>query len=642
MADHDVIAGRYRVDDVLPEDIPGAATSTATDMILGRSVLVRLLPAGRPALLDAARRAALVTDARLTRVLDVGTLPDGRGYVINEQVAGASLATMLQRGPVAAGLARSVLGETAAAIDVARRRGVHHLTLRPSVVHVAQDGRVLLTGLALDAALLDLHLADAEATGVDTEDLVRLLYAALTGRWPGRPDDPVRPGLPEAPADGPGRWVPPAAVLPGAGIPDDLDRLCRTLGVGGGPTTPADLVQALGPWAQIKVQSANDATVVLRPSAGQPGPAPAAAPVPPATSVPPAAPAPPAAPVHPTPPARPAGSQRADATVVYSPPDRPSASEPPAPAAPRPPERSAPPAPDRPRPAPVAWAQDRSAPAPAQSGPAQSGPAWLADFEAQQARPAPYAPSSGPEIRVPTDMLPSVSTKRTYGAPARSGQSGRVVLVGVAVVVLVAAVLGITALLSGPSGASDGDATTTTTTTAEPTTTTTAGPTATQQSPSPSPHASGTAVIASVTTYDPSGGQEHEEWVARLWDGIADSNPGHAWSTRTYTKPGFGQLKDGVALIVTLDHPALVSSVTLDLPPADDGTPQTGGRVEIRQSDPATPTGGAVLASGPVQSPATTFTLKNPQQTDTFVIWIAELPQTSAGYVLKISELEVN
>ncbi|MCL2849582.1 MAG: hypothetical protein FWE61_06020, partial [Micrococcales bacterium] len=144
----DVIAGRYRVDQVLPDDVPAAATSKATDTILGRTVLVRVLPSDRPALLDAARRAALVTDARLARVLDVGTLPDGRGYVINEQVSGTSLTTMLARGPLSPGVARSVIGETASAIDVARRRGVHHLALRPSVVHVAPDGRVVLTGLA--------------------------------------------------------------------------------------------------------------------------------------------------------------------------------------------------------------------------------------------------------------------------------------------------------------------------------------------------------------------------------------------------------------------------------------------------------------------------------------------------------------
>ncbi|MDR3068658.1 MAG: hypothetical protein LBU50_04060, partial [Cellulomonas sp.] len=363
MADHDVIAGRYRVDDMLPDDIPGATTSTATDMILGRTVLVRLVPAGRPALLDAARRAALVTDARLARVLDVGTMPDGRGYVINEQVTGASLATMLRRGPITAGLARSVIGETASAVDIARRRGVHHLTLRPSAVHVAQDGRVVLTGLAIDAALLDLHLADAEATGVDTEDLIRLLYATLCGLWPSRPDDLVLSGLPAAPSDSPGQWVPPSAVLPEAGIPDDLDRLCRTLGAGRGPVTPSDVVQALEPWAQIRVQSSSEASPVgQRQPAARPQPA-AAAPRPPqpapdATVVYPPAQAAAAPPVRPADPA---------ATVVY-PPSRPAAPAQPGPT------RADPPASAPASASASAWAQNSQA---------QQGPAWLAQFEAQ-------------------------------------------------------------------------------------------------------------------------------------------------------------------------------------------------------------------------------------------------------------------
>ncbi len=590
MADHDVIAGRYRVDDVLPDDIPGATTSTATDMILGRTVLVRLVPAGRPALLDAARRAALVTDARLARVLDVGTLPDGRGYVINEQVAGTSLATMLHRGPVAPGLARSVVGETAAAIVVARRRGVHHLALRPSAVHVAQDGRVVLTGLALDGALLDLHLADAEATGVDTEDLVRLLYAALTGRWPGRADDVVRPELPEAATEGPGQWIPPSITNPRAGIPDDLDRLCRTLGAGRGPVTPADVVQALEPWAQIRVQSADEAaTVVQRPPAGaRPQPAPPVEPAPPATVVAPPT-APPVRPAEPAP------------TVVY-PPHRPAAQAEPT----------------------ASWAQD-SRPRPE---PTQQGPAWFAQFEAQQ--PHPGGRTAGPAAPTPTDALPELgSATRTYGG-SRSGQSGRYVLVGFAVVVLVAAVIGVTAMLR-PPGASPAQATTppaktaTTTPSSKPTTTPTTRPTTTPSRPS-----AGDPAIASVTTYDPSGGQEKEDLIGRIWDG----DPTTSWTTFTYTKPNFGQLKDGVAIIVTLKEPTMVSSVTLD-------TAQSGGAVEIRESDPASKSGGAVLASGPVSSPTTTFTLRDPQRMDSFVIWLKELPQTPEGYVLAISELEV-
>ncbi|MCL2467188.1 MAG: hypothetical protein FWF21_07975 [Micrococcales bacterium] len=848
----DVIAGRYRVDEVLPDDIPDTTTSRATDTILGRSVLVRLLPAGRPALLDAARRAALVTDARLARVLDVGNLPDGRGYVINEQVSGTSLASMLQRGPLASNVARSVAGEAAAAVDVARRRGVHHLALRPSVVHVASDGRVVLTGLALDAALLDLRLADNEATRADTEDLVRLLYTALTGQWPSRPDEAITPDLPLAPTEGT-RWAAPTTVAPRAGIPDDLDRLCRTLsGSGRALTTPAEVVQALEPWAQIKVQSASDmptpgrvpngprptapaatppasavssvstsrassgstspapATGAPKRGAGQPatpvrgaarvhpGPPPAPAPVPPAppvaaprpappappvpaqavgpapappvpTAVPPTpAPAPPAppvpaqaaAPVPPVPAAAPPapassvrqstpgpavppiapGAPAGPAPAVAAAPNEASAARPspapkaqpaaaqpvpaqpvPAPAVPAPavdptvvlPKPSpgpaqpvAQPAPAQPAPAvapaaaqvvpeqapvpvaapaladehqnmlpakqappttiapppgailpsgavqpaqptPAEWLGQPSADPSASPGPAPSptvppwghvqpdpptaaapsGPSWLTQFDGTPP-PTQRWTGGGPPVVGPQDAPPPrATTTRTYGQPP-SGQTGRYVLVGAAIIVLVVAVIGATAFFAQPGVPAA-------TTPAQPATTTQAavpGTPAVTGTPSPgTPSPAGNrAVIASVTTYDPSGGHEHEEAVGRLWDG----DPTTSWSTFTYTQPNFGQLKDGVAIIVTLKQPSTVSSVTIR-------TPQTGGMVEVRATNPNDKAGGKVLASGPVSSPTTTFTLKSPQTMDSFVVWLADLPRSSGGYVLEISELEV-
>jgi len=202
------------------------------------------------------------------------------------------------------------------------------------------------------------------------------------------------------------------------------------------------------------------------------------------------------------------------------------------------------------------------------------------------------------------------------------------VLVGAAVIVLVVAVIGITAIFARPSmpPASTPVVTPASTPAAGPSTPT---PTTTP-TPTAPPAATGAIAIASITTYDPSGGHEHEEWAARLWDG----DPATAWSTFTYTQPKFGQLKDGVGLIVTLKQPAKVSSVTIY-------TPHSGGKIEIRATDPTDRAGGKVLASGPAASPSKTFTFSSPQTTDSFVIWLDDLPQSADGYVLKISEIEV-
>ncbi|HWJ83871.1 MAG TPA: murein biosynthesis integral membrane protein MurJ, partial [Cellulomonas sp.] len=225
-----VLSGRYRVVQPAESDLPGSTAWVATDQILDRPVRVTVLSSGHiSAALDGARRAALVTDARLVRVLDVGT-HEGHGYVVSEQVTGPSLADLLARGPLTADQARAIVGEAAAALEVARRRGVHHLALRPSSLHVTDDGRIVVSGLGLDAGLLGTVTRDAHTTTrADTVGLVRVLYAALTGHWAA---DQTLPSfgvdLPEAPTvdDLP---VPPAEIV--TTVPGDLDTLCAvTLG----------------------------------------------------------------------------------------------------------------------------------------------------------------------------------------------------------------------------------------------------------------------------------------------------------------------------------------------------------------------------------------------------------------------------
>ena len=276
------ISGRYRLDEPQPSDLPGAERWSATDQILARSVTVILLSGPRTsAVLDAARRAALVVDPRLTRILDVGSA-EGAGYVVTESPEGRSLASLAARAPLTTDQARAVVGEAAAALEVARRRGVHHLALRPSILRVTPAGRVVLDGLAVDGELLDSAGAGAHAKSrSDTVGLVRVLYAALTGRWPvasgadGGPavptfdewaastdhgrnpagDDTGHPafdhGLPTAPEHD-GAPLPPADLVPG--VPADLDTLCAvTLGPhDDGPHSPGELVRELEPWGAVR------------------------------------------------------------------------------------------------------------------------------------------------------------------------------------------------------------------------------------------------------------------------------------------------------------------------------------------------------------------------------------------------------
>jgi hypothetical protein len=128
-------------------------------------------------------------------------------------------------------------------------------------------------------------------------------------------------------------------------------------------------------------------------------------------------------------------------------------------------------------------------------------------------------------------------------------------------------------------------------------------------------------VIASAQMLDPPPGgdnNEHPEAVPLAIDG----DPTTFWFTRTYASPTYG-MKEGVGYAVTLAAPATVTTVRLQV----NGT---GGQVEVRATDPATPTTGEVLASGEL-SADTVLTLGTPTETQTIVLWFTALPQTPDG-----------
>ncbi|HEY3436092.1 MAG TPA: lipid II flippase MurJ, partial [Actinotalea sp.] len=259
-----LLAGRYRLEDPRPSDLPGVTAWAARDQILDRPVRALILSGDRVnQAQDAARRAALVSDPRLLRVLDVGT-HEGVPYTVTEPLSGHDLAELTANGPLSPDLARAVIGEAAVALEVARRRGVHHLALRPSTVRVTPDGRVVVSGLAMDGELAGQGLGDARSTTrADTVGLVALLYLCLTGHWPA-PAGAQQGGTSAAPVLD-GVVVPPAELRPG--VPNDLDTLCAvTLGPhDDGPHSPAELVRELEPWGEIDAAAV---AALVRPATG--------------------------------------------------------------------------------------------------------------------------------------------------------------------------------------------------------------------------------------------------------------------------------------------------------------------------------------------------------------------------------------
>jgi hypothetical protein len=240
-----VLAGRYRLEERLQSNADGALWR-AVDGTLDRQVSIRVMPPAHPFaadVADAARRAALIDDARLVRVLDVGSDGDV-GFVVSEDVDGDSLAALVERSPLSPPVVRRIIGEVAQGLDAAAARGLHHLCLTPRSVIVCRDGSVKINGTAVDAAAAGMEPAHAAtATRDDAIGLVGLLYSGLTGRWP-----LGNTGFPPAPRGEGGGPVPPADLV--RGIPNDLDTLCVVTlsGSDDGPRSPAELVKELAPW----------------------------------------------------------------------------------------------------------------------------------------------------------------------------------------------------------------------------------------------------------------------------------------------------------------------------------------------------------------------------------------------------------
>ena len=214
----DVLAERYRLDDLLAENGTGRFWR-AHDLVLHRPVSVHILAADderAEPVLEAARRAGPVISRRLLRVLDA-EVADGRCYVVNEWGQGDSLDILLTReGPLPPRRAAWLVAEVADSLAEAHAAGLAHGRLAPENVLVDQHGHVRLIGFGVEAALRGLP---AGRINVDEVDLVGLLYCALTGKWAGVSDS----ALPPAP-EVHGEVLRPRRVR--AGIPRMLDTLC--------------------------------------------------------------------------------------------------------------------------------------------------------------------------------------------------------------------------------------------------------------------------------------------------------------------------------------------------------------------------------------------------------------------------------
>jgi F5/8 type C domain len=278
------LAGRYRLVDQTSTGT-GWTFWKAIDEPLARSVTVLTFAPDFPRIAEAitaARAASRLGDPRFSQVFDVEDTGD-LAYVVLEWVVGESLLDMVADGPLDAPRAVSLLREAAQAMATAHAVGLSHLRLNPACLHWKRGSGVKITGLGIDAVLAGTapaaqDQADDEDSDelTDTQGLARLLYAALTGYWPGAPEpaadsagaaepdeaaesaDAAEPVDTQGPAGQPG--LPPAPEADGepctprqvsAAVPAAIDEVtCQALFQrpsrhGPALSTPAMLAEAL-------------------------------------------------------------------------------------------------------------------------------------------------------------------------------------------------------------------------------------------------------------------------------------------------------------------------------------------------------------------------------------------------------------
>ena len=267
------LGGRFRLDERICLDdqvsgISGPCGSSwearglslwkATDQLLNRPVTIYLLPRGpvpHP-VVDAVQSAAKVSDPRLATIYD-SDFDEQCAYIVTEWTPGTHLEDLVLSGLPNPALAAAMIADAADALAVAHQAGRPHLRLTPRSMRWDNASGLKITGLGLDAALCGtgpdgtgLDGTGLDGTGAedpvaaDTTALARMLYALLTGYWPG--DE--RTALPPAPRHK-GNVCTPRQIR--AGVPAILDAIVYR-GLQGQaadaplrPQTPAGMAMAL-------------------------------------------------------------------------------------------------------------------------------------------------------------------------------------------------------------------------------------------------------------------------------------------------------------------------------------------------------------------------------------------------------------
>lgn len=180
-----------------------------------------------------ARNSALIAHPNVVQVLDQGQTRE-TAYMVMEYVPGATLRTLLKRGPMTPRLTLAYAHAVLSGLSAAHRAGLVHRDIKPENVLVSPEGRIKLAdfGLARAAthhsgtstlmgtvAYISPELLSGEGADerADIYAVGILLYEMLTGVQPYTGDSPVRVAFQHVNSTVPS----PSSYVPGLAAPLD-------------------------------------------------------------------------------------------------------------------------------------------------------------------------------------------------------------------------------------------------------------------------------------------------------------------------------------------------------------------------------------------------------------------------------------